>query len=113
MNVVLVLAVVSIPYLSKERILLGDCIIVPRHRIALRAPMAALENGVEAHLELMTECALPLNGSVRISRFSVAGVFTAAELSCSLNLLEGELFELLGLIITMVKLELVSFLDIA
>ena len=48
-NIVFVLAVVSIPNLSKERVNLCNLIILPRHRKAIRAPVAASENKVRRH----------------------------------------------------------------
>ena len=102
-NVVFVLAVVSVPDLGKERVDLCNFIILPGHRKAIRAPVTASENKVRRHFKLASASALPLNRSVHILRSLLCKAFAASEFGSLLEIGKSELFKGLAFIIAVVK----------
>ena len=110
--VVLVLVMEGIPNLSKERVCLGDSVIIPSlmRDIALGAPMSAEKYKSRACFELCAAvAAFPFKLSSHITLSHCLGeALAAAELSSLLHILNVKLCFGLCLIITVVKLKLLS-----
>lgn len=104
-HVVVLLAVYREPDLCVEGVLLRDLTVAPLVGNTLRAPVAALQRCVYAHVEDMTLRASPPDRRVDI-RYTLRQTFSATKCGRALQILECQVRKTLLLIVSVVETRL-------